>query len=207
MAATQGALETQIAFLQEEIQENQVTYNQDLEAAITSAERNLADLRADLEEAISFSYTQIPAQLATLSARQEADSSHISALATAQMKYRGSEYEGEIARIIAHLSRANQFLLHANYGLAKDQLIAAQQVLLEMEIGLENGQLLQAQELLSLIEGSIADLPEQPALAAGRLELAWELAVSSFLPFHEQNQSGTPSPTPWETITPTTTPN
>jgi hypothetical protein len=207
MAATQQALEKQLDFLLEELQENQVINNQDLETAIASAEDTISEVRMAVETANAHSFTQVPALLATLTAQQQANTNHISALATAQMKYLNNGYESELARIIAHLSRANQYLLHANYGLAEDQLIAAQKIIIEMENVLDNSQLVQALELLSAIEGAISDLPEQPALATGKLDLAWQLALLGFLPSPNQYTTGTPSPTPGEGITPTPTQN
>ena len=60
---------------------------------------------------------------------------------------------------------------------------------------------------MSMIESAISDLPDQPTLAAGKLELAWELVLGDLLPLHDQDSQETPTPTPWDTITPTPTPN
>ncbi len=204
LAATQNALEDQLAFLTGELRENQVINNQDLESAFEAADRKIAEVQSALETVNSFSLTHVPGQLATLTANQLANENHISALATAQMGYFQDGYENELGKIIALLSKANQYLLHANYGYAEDQLIAAQQVLTSLDVNLNSWQRLQALEMASAIEGAIADLPDQPALASGKVELAWQLAL---LGFDTQDLQETPSPTLLDSITPTPTPD
>jgi len=207
IAATQHELENQLSFLLEELRENQTVNNQDLESAFASAEGKVDEVKAAVETANAYSLTQVPAQLATMAAKQQANENHISALATAQMKNLGNGFESELANIIALLSRANQFILHANYGLAEDQLVAAQQILVELDEGLDSWQRVQALELTSLIEGAIGDLPGQPILASGKLELAWQLALRGFQALPSQDLQGTPSPTPGESFIPTPTQN
>lgn len=204
LEATQHALEDQLAFLFQELRENQVINNQDLESAFEAADQKIAEIQSAIETVNSFSLTQVPNQLATLTANQLANENHLSALATAQMGYLQDGYEIELAKIIALLSKANQYLLHANYGFAEDQLIAAQGLLVSLEEHLNSWQRLQALEIASAIEGAIADLPDQPSLASGKVELAWQLALRGF---HTQDLQGTPSPTPKDSTTPTPTPN
>jgi hypothetical protein len=207
MAATQQALEDQLAFLLEEFRENQAISHQDLESAFETAEQQADQVQAAVETVSAFSFTQIPMQLATLAAKQISNGNHISALATAQMGYFRNGFETELARIIAHLSRANQYLLHANYGLAEEQLISARQILGDIEEELDSWQRLQALELTSAIEGAITDLPDDPSLASAKLELAWQMAVLGFQALPNQEVERTPSPTPMESITPTPTQN
>lgn len=207
MAATQRALESQIALLLEDLGENRALTYQDLESAFATAEGELDQIRSAYQTAASYSLTQMPAQLATLTANQQANQTHISALATAQGKFLGENFERETQRILALLSRANQYLLHANYGLAEEQLIAARQVLEEIDQALDDRQRLQALEMSGAIEGAIADLPDRPAVAAEKLELAWQLAWLGFQDLPGQESLGTPSPTPAGSSTPTPTQN
>lgn len=207
VAATQSALENQLNVLLEDQAKNSLSDAQNLESTITSAEQNIDQLEAEIETISAYSFTQVPALLATLTANQQAFEINLSALATAQMEYLGTGFESEFLRIIVLLSRANQFLLHDNYGLAEDQLAAAQQILLEMEEKLDDWQRVQASDLLNLIESIRADLPGQPALASGKLEHAWQLALLGFQAPTINDLNGTPSPTQGESITPTPTPN
>lgn len=207
VVATQHALENQLAVLLEDQGKNPLSSDQNLASTIASAGHKIDQLQAEIETVSDYSFTQVPALLATLTANQQAGEIHLSALATAQMEYLGNGFESEFVRIIALLSRANQFLLHDNYGLAEDQLAAAQQILLEMEEKLDDWQRVQALDLLNLLEGVMADLPNQPALASGKLELAWQLALLGFQALPVNNLKATPSPTQGESITPTPTPN
>jgi len=207
VAATQHALEDQLTVLLENQEKNLLSSDQSLESTIASAEYKIDQLQAEIETLTAYSFTQVPALLATLSANQQAGELQLSALATAQMEYLGTGFETEFERIIALLSRANQFLLHDNYGLAEDQLAAVQQILLEMEEKLDDSQRVQALDLLNLIEEVMTDLPNQPALASGKLELAWQLALLGFQDLPAKDLQITPSPTQGESITPTPTPN
>jgi len=206
IAATQQALASQLAELTE-TQPGKPTPNaEEFEDSLAAAREELDEVRSALSTLSAFSLTQVPALLETITIDQQANETHISALATAQMSYRGSEFESELLRIIALFSRANQYFLHDNYGLAEDQLLAAQQILVETEQSLANTQREQALELINLIEGVITDLPDQPETAGLKLELAWQLALESFEAQSSHNPPGTPPPTPEFTRTPTQAP-
>lgn len=210
---TQAALENQLASSGAGLSEGQVPSLENLKATLEALEQNTALLREDLarlETEIKIisaqSFTQVPARLSTLTAKQQDSDVHLSALATAQMAYLGSDFEIDLIQLIALLSRANQYLLHDNFGLAEDQLVAARQILLdieEMQIGWHHVQVL---ELLSLIEGALADLPYQPELASLKLELAWHLILQDLQTHPMQSQQGTPTPIFGITPTPTSIP-
>ncbi|HDN04522.1 MAG TPA: hypothetical protein ENF27_01125 [Chloroflexi bacterium] len=202
VAATQQALEDQLTALKENQEEVLLSSDQYL----TSVEREIDRLESEIETVAAHSFTQVPALLATLSANQQASEIQLSALATAQMEYPDDGFESEFVIILALLSRANQFLLHDNYGLAEDQLAAAQQILLEMEEQLDDWQREQALELINMIEGVRTDLPGQPALASGKLELSWQLALLGFQAHPDTDLQGTSMPTQGESSTPTPTP-
>lgn len=206
IAATQDALINQLAMVREDLDENQAHTYQDLEATLASADFQVGDVQAAVETVNAYSLTQVPALLGTITANQQKNESHISALATAQMIYLGNGFENELMKILVLLSRSNQFLLHNNYGLAEDQLVAAQQILLDMEEDLNDWQHLQAFELLSALESAIANLPDQPAVASVQLELAWQLTIRGFQALPSQALQETPTPTPGGTSTPTPSP-
>lgn len=207
MAATQQALETQLSVLLKDQGEGFQDSDDNLEATLSAAKQELDRLEEELENVAAFSFTQVPALLATLTADQQNSAIHLSALATAQMESLGEGFETELFRILSLLSRATQYLLHDNYGLAEDQLEAALQVLQEIEEDLDDRQRLQALDLLNLIEGAMADLPNQPALAGGKIELAWQVALLGFQGQDVNELQVTPSPTGEEPITPAPTPN
>lgn len=206
IAATQDALINQLAMVREDLDENQAHTYQDLEATLASADFQVGDVQAAVETVNAYSLTQVPALLGTITANQQKNESHISALATAQMIYLGNGFENELMKILVLLSRSNQFLLHNNYGLAEEQLVAAQQILLDMEEDLNDWQHLQAFELLSALESAIANLPDQPAVASVQLELAWQLTIRGFQALPSQALQETPTPTPGGTSTPTPSP-
>lgn len=205
-SATQDALINQLATMREDLDENQALTSQDLEAALTSADFQVGDVQAAVETVNAYSLTQVPALLGTITANQQKNESHISALATAQQTYLGNGFENELMKILALLSRSNQFLLHNNYGLAEDQLVAAQQILLDMEEDLNDWQHMQAVELLSALESAIANLPDQPVVASVQLELAWQLTIRGFQALPSQTFQEAPTPTPGGTSTPTPSP-
>ena len=202
--ATLDALEEELAAIAQYQGESQLIYQQDLEASLTAAAEEIAELEMAVTSLIAQSYTQVPARIATLTAGQQNNADHLSALATAQMQYLLSRPEDDLLKINALLSRANQYLLHANYGLVEEQLLLAKQILLEMAEDQSDGELAHTMELIALIENSLEDLPEQPTLAAAKLELAWQL---SLLGFELTSDQGTPTPTPNGSGTATPTPN
>lgn len=203
LEATQVALADQLSFLSENLGENQFIQNRDLEAAIAAADEKIDQLEAAVETLTAFGFTQMPALISTLTADQQANQNHISILATAQMEYIRSGSVNELITLNALLSRANQYLLHDNYGLAEDQLIIAQQILQAMVEGQSGSQMAQTLELLGLIEGALEDLPDQVSLASVKLDLAWQLTLGGFEKTPGQTLDGTPSPTLPITVTPT----
>ncbi len=205
-ASTQQALEYQLSVLEGRLQETQSIDNLDIESALAAAESELEKLTSAIDSISAYSLTQVPALLETITVNQQRNESHISALATAQLTSQGNEFESELMLIIALLSRTNQFSLHNNYGLAEDQLNYAQFILLEMKERYSGWQRSQVLELISLIEGAIEDLPNQPEVAGVKLELAWQLVLQAIQTTPTPETQGTHTPTPYITITPTPIP-
>jgi len=206
ISETQQAYQTQLTELIKLGAETQQPADLEIVSALRKAENELNQRISAVETINAYSLTQVPAQLGTLTARQAANESFISALATAQMDYRGNEFESQWMIVIVLLSRANQFLLHDNYGLAEDQLIAAQQLLQEMDQGLDSWQRTQVDELMLSVTGAINDLPDQPELANQKLALAWQITIQVLLTLPDAGQQGTVTPTPGITATPTPKP-
>ena len=141
--------------------------------------------------------TQIQLQMATLSAEQSANERHISALATAQMNSIGIYEEIELLKVLELLSRANQFLLHSNYGQAEEILLSAKTELTDLQERLPGFQQGLISNILDLVEQTIIDLPAKPSLAAEKLELAWQLGITGLPQLGDGEYIGTLTPTPY----------
>jgi hypothetical protein len=142
--------------------------------------------------------------ISTLDAKQNSTSRNLSALATAQMKYAGSQYQLDLLAVIDILSSASQDLLHNNYGLAELKLIEAQKKLEGLLLEAYGFQQQTIHELLDLIKQTINDLPENPNLAENKLLLAWEIAIQGFPdPFFTGSTTPTPYNAPTVSLTPT----
>jgi len=211
---TQNALENQLSSLQSALAESELVKYQDLASTLTAMESEMAlaagkdaILEEKIDSLIAQSYTQIPALVATINANQQKSDQHIAALATAQMGYSQSRFEINLVRVMSLLSRANQFLLHDNYGLAEKDLVTAYDILLELDETQPGRQPNQLPELIRLIEEAADDLPARPSLAKGKVDLAWELIMLGLDSQTGAELQATPSPTIFEPNTPTPTPN
>ncbi len=210
--ATQQALVKQVEELSATLEAAQSAENQQIQATLTTIAEDLVQLEATSQSLQSgveantfYSATYIPSLLATATAQLASNTRNLSALATAQTKNSLSLQEVELLRIMVLFSRANQYLLHSNFGLAEEQLVDLRDELVELGNSLPESQNELAEELLKLVNGAINDLPGEPLLAAGKLEIIWGLLQSGF-----QNLSSpvTLTPTPaLPTITLTPTPN
>lgn len=207
LLSTQGILETQVADLSAALEGMRSDDYQDLqstqaalEGSVTILQDSLDALRDSAGQNTYYSATLLPALLSTVSAQQESTDRNLSALATAQMARSLDSREAALLKVLALLSRANQFLLHDNFGLAEDVLLSANDYLLEISGG-ASGQDQLVTQLLDLVNGARDDLPAQPEVAAGKLELAWQLALLGL----DDPVSGTvtPSASPGPSLTPT----
>jgi hypothetical protein len=107
--------------------------------------------------------------------------------------------EIELLKILDLFSRANQNLLHANYGLAEEEMLTARDKLVVLADQAPEGLEGFISEMVEIVEEIITELPLQPDLASERLQVAWQLGVQGFPAF-----IGTP--TPFFTPTPSATP-
>ena len=155
--------------------------------------------------------TVYPQRLLEIEEKQSNNSRFIEAIATAQMRAAGIDEDLALIRILDLFSRANQFILHANYGLAEESLISAKEELGVLFKTAPDFQQEYIQTILNHVEDAINDLPSKPALAADKLELAWQLGINGLpKPANLQGnltQTPTPTLTPYPPqITPTPTP-
>jgi hypothetical protein len=190
------------------------------QATLTRIEADLENLSEGLESAQAsidtnsqintYMATAYPQKLFEIEEKQENNSRFVEAIATAQMRAAGIDEDLALIRILDLFSRANQFLLHSNYGLAEEALGSAKGELgnlLETAPGFQREYI---DSILKHVENAIYHLPAKPALAANELELAWQLGING-LPkpmYLDSNLTRTPTPTltPYPQITLTPTP-
>ena len=212
---TQQALENQILELSETLEFNQSLLGE----GISAYQSTLDDLQGDLkrldqdivsvQEAFDYrghTITVYPLMLATLSAKQAANSLHIDALATSQFNSLGIIQDLDLLRILELLSRANQYLLHSNFGLAEETLGTAKLALLNLQESLPGFQQEVISNMLNLVDQVIVDLPAKPALAADKLELAWQLGINGLPQLGGNGNTGTMTLTPYIQPSLTSTP-
>jgi len=211
----QKALEDQILELSETLEFNQTLLGEGISAyqsTLDEMQQNIQTLHHDVisvQEDFDFrgyTITVYPQMMATLSAKQISNSRNLDALATAQFNSSSINHDLDLLRILELLSRANQFLLHSNFGQAEEALLAARLDLLNLQESLPYYQRELISNILNLVDQVIADLPAKPALAAEKLELAWQLGINGLPQLDGEGYSGTITPTPYIQISPTSTP-
>jgi hypothetical protein len=220
---TQKALEEGIADISATLDASHVNKDDilsDYQATLTRIEADLENISEGLlsAQASIDTNTQIntylstvyPQKLFEIEEKQSANSRHIDAIATVQMRAAGINEDLALIRILDLFSRTNQFLLHSNYGLAEESLVSAKEELGKLIETAPGFQREYINTILKHVEGAIYHLPAKPALAADELELAWELGING-LPQPISLQSDvtptpTPTLTPYPPITPTPTP-
>jgi len=212
---TQKALEDQILELSETLEFNQALLGEGISAyqsTLDEMQQNIQSLHHDIisvQEDFDYrgyTITVYPQMMATLSAKQISNANNLSALATAQFNSSSIIQDLDLLRILELLSRANQFLLHSNFGQAEEALLAARLGLLNLQESLPYYQREVITNILNLVDQVIADLPAKPALASEKLELAWQLGINGLPRLDGEGYSGTITPTPYIQISPTSTP-
>ena len=203
---TQTAFEDQILELSETLEFSQMLLGE----GISAYQSTLDDLQSDLkkldQEVVSvqedfdyrgYTITVYPRMMATLSAKQISNSRNLAALATAQFNSSSINQDLDLLRILELLSRANQFLLHSNFGQAEETLLTAKLDLMELQENLPGFQQGVISNMLNLVDQVIVDLPAKPALAAEKLELTWQLGINGLPQLDEEGNAGTMTPTPY----------
>jgi hypothetical protein len=184
----------------------QDSINRDLQILAETLNSLQATVEMNQQIMISIS-TVYPQMLETLSARQSTNSQYLEVLATAQMASSREGRQLELLKILELLSRATQFLLHSNHGLAKDTLDIALIELTELQKSSPGYQQEYIQSLIDLVESAADDLPTKPDLAAEKIELAWRKGIEGFPEPVSSEADITRTPTPYPPdFTPTPTP-
>ncbi len=212
---TQQSLEDQIQRLSETLEYNQTMLGEGINAYQSTLDGLEQDLQMLQHEVISVqatfeltshTITVYPQALATLTAKQDANARHLNTLATAQFSSTGIRQEIELLRILELLSRANQYLLHSNFGLAEETLKTAKLELTKLRENLPGFQREVITNILDLVDQVVVDLPAKPALAAEKLELAWQVGINGLPQLGLGDNTGTITPTPSVQTSLTSTP-
>lgn len=212
---TQQSLEDQIQRLSETLEYNQTMLGEGINAYQSTLDGLEQDLQMLQHEVISVqatfeltshTITVYPQALATLTAKQDANARHLNVLATAQFSSTGIRQEIELLRILELFSRANQYLLHSNFGLAEETLKTAKLELTKLQENLPGFQREVITNILDLVDQVVVDLPAKPALAAEKLELAWQVGINGLPQLGLGDNTGTITPTPSVQTSLTSTP-
>ena len=213
---TQQSLEDQIQRLSETLEYNQTMLGEGINAYQSTLDGLEQDLQMLQHEVISVqatfelsshTTTVYPQALATLTAKQDANARHLNVLATAQFSSSGIRQEIELLRILELLSRANQYLLHSNFGLAEETLKTAKLELTKLRENLPGFQREVITNILDLVDQVVVDLPAKPVLAAEKLELAWQVGINGLPQLGLGDNTGTITPTLYIQTSLTSTPS
>jgi hypothetical protein len=105
------------------------------------------------------------------------------------------KHEVMFTRALDMLGRARLYLAQSNFGLAREDVKSARELLGTLQAETDDPSLDQAIERLDM---ALGNLPAFPVVAAGDLEIAWQILVSGEVP-----ATATPEPTATPTIVPT----
>ena len=117
--------------------------------------------------------------------------------------------EIKLTRTIETLARARLYLSQSNFGLAREDIQTAHDLLVELQNETEDDVLAQT---ISRLDLALTNLPDFPVVAAGDLEIAWQILMTgkpantitaTFTPEPLTSQTFTPTPAAPPTFTPT----
>ncbi|MEA2007614.1 MAG: hypothetical protein U9O54_00680, partial [Chloroflexota bacterium] len=143
------------------------------------------ELAADLQKAI-----------ATIEAQQAQIQDDVEDLGTEQIPVEALQNELTLVKVMELLTRAQQSLLHSNFGLAQNDLQAAQELLYGLQIEATDAQMAHIDQVIQHLETASDQLPNYPNLASNELEIAWQILVSGEIETDEDVPQATPTPTP-----------
>jgi hypothetical protein len=179
----------------------------DLQSGYDSLRKDLADLQIALDRLDQLEYAlkaldtrqaQSAGQLATLEEGFRAPGGKLDSL----------RVEVETLKAMNLLTRAEVNLAQNNFGLARDDVMAARNVLLVMRDTLPAEEQNNVSGWIVRLDLAMANLPAFPLVAANDLEAAYQMLAMGVLP--PEPTPGpvtiTPTPTPWETPTAYLTP-
>ncbi len=110
------------------------------------------------------------------------------------------KHEVMTTRALDMLGRARLYLAQSNFGSAKGDVQSARDLLVELQTETQNPRL---EEAIARLDLALGNLPAFPVVAAGDLEIAWQLLMTGEVPPSSTPQRrSTSSPTPEATATP-----
>ncbi len=113
-------------------------------------------------------------------------------------------HEVMMTRALDMLGRARLYLAQSNFGSARDDVRSARDLLAELQVETGNPVL---EEVITRLNLALENLPQFPVIAAGDLEIAWQLLISGEAPADPQAISTfDPTPAPTPTLVPTLPP-
>ena len=168
-------------------------------ADIKGVEAEVKTLQAQLDETNSRVDTleqSIEAHSASLTKLDEIQSSLEEKIQTSQDEtLLQLKHEVMFTRALDMLGRARLYLAQSNFGLAREDVKSARELLGNLQVETDDRSLDQAIERLDM---ALGNLPAFPVVAAGDLEIAWQILMSGKAP-----ATATPEPTATPTIEPT----
>jgi cell division protein FtsB len=158
-----------------------------------------------VEESVATLEKSIEAQSASLTKLDEIQTSLEEKIQTSQDEtLLQLKHEVMFTRALDMLGRARLYLAQSNFGLARDDVKSASELLVTLQAETDNKALDQAIERLDM---ALGNLPAFPVVAAGDLEIAWQILVSGEAPATSTPEPVlTPTVEPTLEVTPTATP-
>ena len=152
-----------------------------LEARIAEVESRTAEI-VEAEQTNTTSVAAVEGQLTRLEARLDAQQARLEGLEDTAFRLADADAEAAaqterelaVLRAMGLMSRARLSLYQANYGLAREDLVAARGVL--ADIGDRDGTISEAMERVST---SIESLPDLPVPAAADVDIAWQMLLGN----------------------------
>jgi uncharacterized protein YoxC len=172
-------MEGQIAALQEQVNELTTRVNA-LEGSIETQTESIDRLKA-LQEAVEDKLQQNNSEMLV------------------QLRH-----EVMMTRALDILGRARLYLAQSNFGSAREDIRSARDLLAQLQV--ETGNLV-LDDVITRLNLALDNLPLFPVIAAGDLEIAWQLLVSGEAPAEpEAIATFDPTPAPTPTLVPTLEP-
>ena len=191
------------------IQENRVQIDK-LAVELDTLQTQLDETNNQLDETnnrMDAVEKSIEAQTASLTKLDEIQATLESEIQTSQDKtLLELKHEVMFTRALDMLGRARLYLAQSNFGLAREDVKTARDLLVELQAETEDEARGQA---ISRLDLALSNLPAFPVVAAGDLEIAWQILMSGEAPAAatpEPTVVSTPTVEPTLEITPTATP-
>lgn len=184
---------------------------------IKNLETEISSLQTQLDEMndrVSALETSVEAQTASIQKLEEMQATLDAQLIDNNDKILlDLKHEVMMTRALDTLARARLYLAQSNFGLAKVDVQSARDLLAELQTETNDDLLVQ---VISRLDLTLGNLPDFPVVAAGDLEIAWQILMSgkapvlptvTFTPTAAAGETATPTPLPPPaTLSPTPTP-